>query len=267
MIQLNEQANKIRNLYPNLSKYNDLWVVSTHRKIIEEHQLITEFITQTIEPHKTLDVLEKRYYSKYYFAYTPEWEEGKIYISFHEDKNQFPNIDEINKFMDSFGYFPETINGRPYKSINPYLHLRQIEILYGSKYDNEIKNLPDALYHLTPDILWSKIQHYGLTPKNKSKIANHPERIYLLEPTSFVDYEDIALTLWDSISNREIKNKIINYFLLRIDIKSLLKEKPNFKFYKDPMFYLGDGALWVYEPIPPVFIEEIDKIRVNFLEI
>jgi hypothetical protein len=132
---------------------------------------------------------------------------------------------------------------------------RYIKIKYEAKYDTEIINQPDHLYHLCPDISYKKIEIMGLTPKTQSKISTHPERIYLLEPCSHDEMEDIAFELWEKHKNRSL---ITYYYMLLIDLEGL-----KIHLYKDPNFLMANGGVWTYENIPPIYITLEKKILIN----
>ena len=103
-----EQADEIRKLYPKLEKHSDMWVFGLYESICEE-QLIHEFITQMIDIDKTIFQLCDKY--KYNFE-DYKIIDNMIYIKFF--KNNFDDINTINNFMDSFGWFPALINNVKY---------------------------------------------------------------------------------------------------------------------------------------------------------
>ena len=249
------KINEIKRLYPSLKKYGDVWVMGSYNNIYEQ-QILKEFITKTISQSKTVDELFKR------FDIDLIEENGaNIICSFK--KEQFKYINELNKFMESFGWYPAIFeSGEKYSEENLDMVVSTKEktyIIYEPKFDVQVDIKEDYLYHLVPDVLYKRVMMSGLTPKNKEKIAAHPERVYLLNPTS--DYEEISLSLWDKWSE-QTKNIIEYYYLLQIDAQKLIEER-GVKFYKDPNFYVGNGAVWCFENIPPLYIKEIEKILVN----
>lgn len=55
-----------------------------------------------------------------------------------------------------------------------------VNILIEPKYDAEVDiSQFDYMYHVTSEASAAKIMKVGLTPKSKSKIAAHPDRVYL----------------------------------------------------------------------------------------
>jgi hypothetical protein len=134
-----------------------------------------------------------------------------------------------------------------------------IQVNIEAKYDTE-QQPEEYYYHLVPDIFLDKVELKGLTPKTKSKIATHPERVYLLNPGNEDEYKKIANMLYDKTPSTETKAQIENYYLLRIDANAL---KDKVKFYNDPNFQIGNGAVWTYQNIAPKYIEKIETIPVG----
>jgi hypothetical protein len=256
---------ELRRDYPKYNVWSDNYFFTFYGQILEE-QIINEFITKTINIDKTLEELRNRFSKKFYGTRV---EDNDIIILFERGlegliNNQFKNIDEINKFMDSFGWFPATING--FKFDKTTLETKRqtsenIYIRYEGKYDTQmILNDNKYYYHLTPDVFYHNIESNGLTPKNKAKISNHPERVYLIKEYDKNEFKLLAERLYYNLGYRlDIMNEIKNYYVLRIDVGALAKSGRD-KFYRDPNYTLG---IWTYENIPPLYIEKIDEIPVN----
>jgi hypothetical protein len=257
--------NKLKEEYPNFKVWSDHYALSFYDQILSE-QVISEFVTKTIDVDKTLQELDKRFDLKFPKA---KVEQGRDFIKITFEKGQFGNtfniIDDILNFMDSFGWFPSKIDGMKFNNktfLNKKSNQTQLNILFEPKFDTEIK--PQKYhYHLTPDIYWeNKIEDMGLTPKNKSKISTHPERIYLLKEYNKNEFKRLARNLFLSISNPKIKQRIYKYYVLEIDVKELINNR-GVKFYKDPNYSLG---VWTYEVIPPIYIKIIDQIPLETLK-
>lgn len=253
----------VRKEYPNFKVFGDSWVFSIYGKIIEE-QLIHEFITQTIDIDKTAEQLHKK------FDLKSTQEKNFIKITFNKGidglfKNQFDIINDVNIFMKSFGWIIDKIDGFPFREktlLNKINNQTQIYITYSPEFDSKVE-MNGNYYHLTPDMYWNnKIEDVGLTPKNKSKISNHPERIYLIEKYSKNEFEKLARRLFLSIPNPKVKQMIEKYYVLQIDIEGLVKSGRD-KFYRDPHYSLG---VWTYENIPPTYIKVIDEIPLENLK-
>ena len=103
---------ELRRDYPKYKVWSDNYFFTFYGQILEE-QIINEFITKTIDINKTVEELKNRFSEKFYGV---KKDNGDIIISFENGlkgivNSQFENIDKINKFMDSFGWFPEKVNG------------------------------------------------------------------------------------------------------------------------------------------------------------
>jgi len=244
-------VSEIKQQYPYLQKVSDHYAFEMYKNIMSE-QIITEFL-YTVHPEITAKQVVKQAGYGIYINHS----ENKITLTFDTLTKEY--LDKVNKVMDKFGWYPSYIdnkNGGKYSTnIDNFIGKHEIVIEYEAKYDTQAKLDSKYLYHLTPDILYPKIKISGLTPKSQSKLSNHPERIYLLNPTDDDDMEEIAITLWNSISNNKLKDSIGDYYLLRIDTSKL----PNHKFFEDPNFWMGNGAVWTYQNISPSAIS-IDKL-------
>ena len=271
-----KKLNEVKDLYPKLKDLNDTWVWNLYNSICEQ-QTIKEFITQTINDEKTKQELLKRFPNQTteIRTYLVNKEDYKVYkMSIWFSKTQFKNIKDINIFMDSFGWFPTWIQNPSSQTKSGRFSEENLKILsqnsntlhvkYEAKYDIMINSDKyDYFYHLIPDILYEKVELMGLTPKNKEKIAPHPERIYVLKSIPKKYFEQIAIKLWMTWPE-ETRKLIQYYYLLEIDAKNLIKER-QVKFYNDSAFavYDGSSAFWTYDNIPPKYIKLKNKILVN----
>jgi hypothetical protein len=253
---------ELRKEYPSYNVWSDNYFFTFYGQILEE-QILNEFITKTININKTVEELKNRFSKKFNDVKN---DSGDIIISFergYDDlfPNQYEYINEINKFMDSFGWFPSKVNG--FKFNEKTLDTKKqtaydIHIRYEGKYDTYIIPNEKYYYHLSPDISWSQIKSNGLTPKSKSKLSYHPERVYLIKKYDPDEFVDMAKKLFSYVDPKT-KEYIRDYYVLRIDIEALIKSGRD-KFYKDPNYMLG---IWTYENIPPSYVEKIATIEVN----
>jgi hypothetical protein len=121
----------------------------------------------------------------------------------------------------------------------------------------EISPSKKKAYHLTPDIYLGSIQKEGLTPRTESKLAPHPERIYLyLNPSSSL--KTLAGALWHA---SRYKDKVKKYHILEIDLSQLTDHK----FYADPDSSLSYVAIYTNQSIPPSAIKVLGSIPVEKL--
>ena len=254
---------EIRDLYPLLKNHSDVWALGLYQSICEE-QILKEFVSKTIPMDKTYRELFKRFDELTETANFNGNNDNTFSLAL--DKASLTNIPEIIKFLDTFGWYPSYMYSPDYDLKYSKENLKKIlssnrwplSITFEAKYDTE-EYPKKALYHLVPDILLKKVELSGLTPRSKSKIANHPDRVYLLNPADESEYEDIALALYQSLP-QEIRDKIKTYYLLRIDIDEL---KNRIKFYTDPNFRIANGAVWTYQNIAPKYIENLGTVNIG----
>lgn len=240
------------------------WLIALNEEVCNE-RLLTEFTNRTIDKKITIRQLRSRFKNKFHdLTYGDPTIDENIWIFFL--KSNFESIKEINKFMDSYGWYPAFLPATHEKysekiDFNKVTKSPYLIISYFPKYDETI-NIKDYkyLYHLTPDLTFNKIKSIGLTPKNKAKLTNNPERIYLMSPTNMKDVLDTVKALH---STSEHKDLIKKWHILRIDPKKL---PSGIKFYDDPMFKIGDGAVWTYQNIPPTAIAEVAVVNITDVE-
>lgn len=253
---------EIKEQYPSLKMWEDNRARELY-KLIQEHQLITEFL-YTVDPLKTsLQISKQLGHDVVYVNYVKKGDKiSKMELTFR-DKLEL-NIKQVNDLMEKFGWYPsfiDTKNGGKYSThLSKFIGFKNITIIYEAKYDQEVKLINQYIYHLTPDIKWSKIKYMGLTPKSQGKIADHPERIYFMENINNLedrggDMNDIAFALLDKYPH---KDKVKEMYLLKIDTDKL----KNITFFEDSSFFMGN-AIWTYQNIPPFAISIEQKIDIT----
>lgn len=247
----------IRENYPSLNVWDDYRALEAY-KLIQEHQIINEFL-YTVEPEKTTQQVIKQAGYGVHVNYSS----NRISLTFDTLEKDY--LYKVNKVMDSFGWFPAYIdnkNGGKYSDkISNFIGKHEISIDYEAKYDTEFKLINQYIYHLTPDLKWPKVKHFGLTPKSQSKLSDHPGRIYFMENINDLeeyggDLTDISFTLLDKYPH---KDKVQEMYLLKIDTDKL----KNITFFEDNNFFMGN-AIWTYQNIPPSAISIDRKINVTY---
>lgn len=243
---------QLKKEYPRYQNWSDYYTLILHEKFLNEYTIL-EFDEQSIDTDKTIKGLNDRFSGKFKAVTVKKGQENVILILFN--KPNFFNIENINKYMKSFGWNVSTINGIKEENCNlpKEMFKDNIVIQYEARFDEEVENIPDILYHLTPDIRYEKIERLGLVPKSKSKITTHPERIYF--------FTDLKMSKWlkDELYENEpieSKNKIEKYFLLEIDYRQL---KNKFKLYIDPNLTNG---VYMTGNVPPLYITKIDEFNI-----
>lgn len=245
----NEKAKLIKKEYPRYKKWSDNYTLILHEKFLKEY-VILEFDNQSVDIHKTLKELNTRFKSEFKLSKIKFEENNVIEIIF--DKLNFFNIEKINKFMKSFGWNIALINGEEESNSNFSKQLLKSEIViqYEARFDEDANLTQDILYHLTPDTRYEKIKRMGLVPKSKSRIATHPERVYLFGDLNDVGW--LSADLYDS-EPEDAKKYIKKYYLLKIDLATI---KDKVKLYKDPNM---EDAYYTTNTIPPIYISLIGQ--------
>lgn len=132
----------------------------------------------------------------------------KYDVKFFYDKNIFTISHIFDKFLykkevkemlqltNNLGWFPAQIvyelnNKQKFKRFSEENFLDIIEsgvyemnISFEAKYDIDLAEIPEELYHVTKLKYLEKIKKHGLIPQRHEKLTSHPERIYV---TSSID--------------------------------------------------------------------------------
>ena len=240
-----------------------------------QSEFLNEFVNTTLSPVDTKRIIEKDYHGKVKITPggpTPSKLRTDVidFIWVEYSSNDLNIFNPINNRLDAFGWYAGVFkDNKVFDSGSIPSMTPPIVVKYESKHDVEIPISQDFLYHACPDFMYSKIQRFGLTPRSYSKLIKHPDRIYLLLDDHEDHFEDISLRLLSATSNKYLKAKSVEYFILRIDLKKirevederkLLPEK-RMKFFKDPN--MPEDAVWTPGNISPKRIEKIGSYEVN----
>lgn len=178
-----------------------------------------------------------------------------------------PKYDGLIQHCNMLGYFisrykeisEESIEWNAYDDLSFFKYLNDrakigVILEFESKFDN-IENVPDVIYHSTPNIYLQDILHSGIKPSSKSRIKKHPGRIYF--SLNVLDCEKITKSLmfndfknFDFIKKNSHRNRpICDYTIL--EINTLETNTENIQFRKDP----NSGGVYTYDYISPKIIK------------
>lgn len=137
-----------------------------------------------------------------------------------------------------------------------------IIISFESKFGDIEPVIPDKLYHLTIKEYEQKILKYGLTPRSKSKLTSHTDRIFLCKTISDCELLSPQMKIYYNsekdnniyINGNKKYKKDTNLLILEIDNKDNVIKK----LYKDPNYINGYYTL---DNIPPKYIKVVKYLR------
>lgn len=167
------------------------------------------------------------------------------------------NVSELFKTINNLGYFVfgieydtgdgfvyEKYSAREFKRLMKDVQPEYLVLQLAKKYDKEVSDiLPKTVYHVTTEKGLKSIQKIGLKPTTKSKLATHPDRVYVA-----VDKES-AMYFAKRIVDKD------TLYILTIDTSKFVKGT---KFYSDPHY--TDKGFYTYNNIPPQAIINTEKI-------
>ena len=202
-------------------------------------------------------------------------DDNKIILTFNFF-NSIPvsQLDDLFNSIDSVvvnmcGWFPSQMNVTNVHGLKNYLkydinnlylnHIQytKVELIYESKFDDLIDDIPNNLYHLSISEYEHKIIKNGLSPKSKDKLTSHLDRVYLCKSIDDCKYLINRMKLY---YNDEKKFNLFNKRKRKYDkdTKPIIFEIDNSdKFiknlYKDPNY---ENGFYTLENIPP------DKLKI-----
>ena len=206
---------------------------------------LKEGLIKTTNIGKTLNILKKKYSSKFIFTRS----ENSFYIkTFNTNINTL--LDGIIKDANTLGWFPSFIETEEYtgKWDEKYFKEGEIKLRFEAKFDEEVvENIPSILYHVTPTQNADKILNIGLVPKSRSKASYHPDRVYLSKDLK--DIENLGEMFYQ-------KTGIKNWTILKIETDMI--PGGYLKVYTDPNYVQGYYTL---NNIPPQAIKKVKDIE------
>jgi len=184
------------------------------------------------------------------------WGNGVTFQNFNNakilvivNKASLEEMNQVLKISNNLGYFPsyiETKNGSGVKYTDDELKKLIINsspftLKLEAKYDLEVTGddrIPNILYHITDLKFKDKIQNIGLSPRSKSKIAEHPSRIYLMFSPN-----DMGFLLGNP------KSGIKDPCMFSVDIHKLHNR---IRLFIDPNF--SSKGVYTYDNISPKYL-------------
>lgn len=236
-------------------------------QIIKENQnFLDEGLIRSLSPNRAKDIFDRWSVGVGAIRGVDITKNGSLKIhcvgSMEDDTFNF-----MFSLMENYGYFcsaiqkkgekPVKFNYDTYKEISSQStsklafwkrKLVEYTLIFEAKYDKEV-DIPygEKLYHATSKSVVEKIKKIGLVPKTKSKLGNHPDRIYLTRSLQ------TAKMLAPKFVFIEPTNEFV---ILEIDTKEL--DFRHYIFYNDPNF--NQYGVFTYKNIPPNAIHVLPEI-------
>lgn len=235
------KLDKILKYYDWISKLEDLYIDDINELFeISNSYPLKEGIHTSFDKDSVLSIFKKRYLE---YDYDLD-KDGSIYIYGNLDNN----FEDIMKLVQLCGWFPSNIfiNQEWNIFIDKKIYSNIDGISIEPIRDIIIKNKPKVLYHVSDSIYDKKISKIGLIPKSKSKLSNHPDRIYLTDNLKTAKKLKISFDkmLLNSGNNRENTIWIVNSDGIEVLFSDI---------------NLRDNGFYVMSNISPKYIKNILK--------
>lgn len=198
--------------------------------------VLTEGLIKTFPLEKSINIIKKRFPN----LHIEIEKDGEIYIEgdMIELENYLPIFNNLGYFISTY-----TINGTDW--LKDYNDNTKPSVLYlEPKYDIEIDNIPNTLYHASPLKFKNKIIKIGFIPKTGNKLSKHPERIYLTDNLKTATF-----------FGENMKKEEGGYCIWKINGKCVSK------LYSD--INLRDNGYYALNNIHPKCFELIKEIELN----
>lgn len=130
-----------------------------------------------------------------------------------------------------------------------------LTMTFEAKYTKDAKDIISHLkylYHATPASKVDKILKTGLSPRSGSKIAHHPDRVYLSTDPSHL--ENILIPKLAMSTDFEE-----DWVILSVDT-TIFKNHSEKKIFKDPA---ADNAVFTFTNISPTYLAKVKDVKVE----
>ena len=254
-----------RKLREELLKAND-------SKLYEEVKKLHEGLIKSHSIFETKKILGRLYTTigLSWMNHIVDRDDGTIVVDILPFKNDVNYIKNLLKYINNMGYFPSVIYKQTSDQSKPdddnydenlLLSLAKEYNLYNvlcivieAKYDVEV-SIKHKLYHTTRQEVLHKIMKNGLTPREKSKLSTHPERVYLA--LTYSDAYDLVVQL-----KTDYVRKYPERYKTSDDVKMCILEidpinVKYLKLFSDPNF--KDNAVYTLMNIPKEAIKIIKE--------
>lgn len=176
-------------------------------------------------------------------------EDKSIVLKIHEQikeskREQF--VSDLKNLLSQSGFYP--VKSNFYKDILSGSFMIRAEFL--KKFSVEAKKIPEKLYHVTHPHSLGKIDKYGLVPKSKKLIEDHPDRIYFT--TKLKDAIDFGNLKYEMTRMSEYKEFVV----FEVSTTGL-----DIKLYSDPLRSSGTKMYYTLDNIPRANIEVVYDSR------
>lgn len=262
----NEHLQRIREEYPILHHYGDIWAMEVYRQIKEG--LITEFL-QTVDAHVTMKQVQKKVGT---LAHQIRQEaNGSKQILIGVGIDDWDRFETMLSMVPKFGWYPAFYYanvGRKFDIDRVYELMeagQEVVIAFEATHDVKMKT-PPVLYHITSRVYADLIDKKGLAPKTHSKLSYHPERVYLIGPPDGPSGElkQIVLKMFARSLYRNMKDQIKDKTTEMVVYEIETSKVPKLQLYDDYNFSVeGASGYYTYNNIAPSSMTKAHVFDVN----
>lgn len=209
----------------------------------ENSKMLGEGLIKTVNPIKVTEKLNTFSKGNLIADYVRNREEVLGFINIYPNIKTKDYISHIITYMNNMGYFISKWAEKDmgFKDTNQIDEYGKVHVMrFEPKFDIEYIPSQRYLYHVTDKKNLPRILKIGLSPRTKSKVGYHPERIYLATSKEWA--KDIASQFrFGGMIEKP------NLVTLKIDLQNLF-----IFLQQDGQF---DGGVYTTDNIPPNHIQ------------
>lgn len=273
IINRTKSTKELRTEYKNITQgWSDRAVQSLYTGLLEQ-ELLVEMLSSVNSEVLDRDLSKLLTSLGLYGNIIDNEEVVEVQLAGSEDVGKVLTLDTVQKIIDrakTLGWYPSNVAKPGVGTIAFNTALKKIKqerlendlptLIYilQPKYSMSTEvDLQKYYYHITSNLAYDNIKNVGLLPKEKSKLASFPSRVYILESTIPIEKSHIQNLTKNLIKyTYDQGDKVDTAYVFEIDKKYLSKRKlfvdidfPGYEIDDDPDKYVR--GVYTPEPIPP----------------
>lgn len=237
------------------------------REFGEEFKINDEIYEALEKSYPRQDVIARLQTEFHVFIFPDELDANNILIRLEASGR--PQIQKILQFIQQQGWFvsgleidDRVFEGDDQNAIVKLANFQYQEAILTIESTHRETPTPALLYHATPLVIWeTKIKEYGLSPKSKSILSTHPERVYFTRNVSdAIDMgRELAKQRLNTIQQQKSHSTKFNpveyykhWVVLEVDTRKIpaTRRRSYFRVHEDPNLE-GSHGLFSQNYVPP----------------
>lgn len=249
---------KLKDLMKTLNIYEQ----SDEYDIFYEEFLINEGLIRTTNLNQTVSILKRN-------RIDCDVSDKENAFNIRIDSDRSDELDRILTLTNNLGWFPSYMYcikdnlKKDHGKYNYDLFFQKIDLFdsiilrFEAKFDIEILEIPEKLYHACPKRVYHKIMSLGIQPRNNNISANHPERVYMgISPDEVEKMIRRNPNAWTKkIHGKSVEDK--EWYIIEISTSMIPKY---FRIFQDPNS--KKFGVYTLNTIPPTALKYFSEFEI-----